>query len=332
MEQFSLARAISLMASEQWSHVGSTEKDVHQKLVERHGPTSRQGIYIPGHALRDLTAAGSGAGLVATGIPASLGYLQALKARSVALSLGATVVPVGKGNVVVPKGTGAAVANWLSDENAPITESQPTLQQASATPKVLAVLVDVSRQLLTQSNAEAVVRAEISSAAAAELDRVVIQGSGAAGQPLGIVNTSGIGTFTGAALNQAALRNAQADVANANAVLNSATCGYATTPAVAELLATRQRFTGSDRTLLEGLLADGIVEGARCIASTNVPAATAIFGDFSSIAVLQWDGGAQIAVDPFTKFNSGIVSVRLLLLADVVLTRPTSFSVATSVT
>ena len=56
-----------------------------------------------------------------------------------------------------------------------------------------------------------------------------------------------------------------------------------------------------------------------------------IFGEWSNVLIATW-GILEIAVDPFTAFKSGIVSVRAFWTVDIALKRPDRFSVASSVT
>jgi HK97 family phage major capsid protein len=249
--------------------------------------------------------------------------------------LGVPVVPISRGtsHLTAPKGSSGATAYWLSDENTVITETQPTLGSVAAAPKTVAAFCQLSHQLLTQAaNAEQVVRAELRRATGAALDAAIFAGAGNSGQPLGIVGTSNVGTFTGTSLNQAAARNAQADLAVAKAITDPAKVAYVAPPATAETLSTRQRFTGSDRALWEGSLWDGTLEGVRAITSASMPAGTVILGDWSSVNLIEWAGGLVLEVDPFSAFNTGLVSVRLLLDCDVLVLRPAAFSVALSVT
>jgi HK97 family phage major capsid protein len=197
-----------------------------------------------------------------------------------------------------------------------------------ATQKLLGATIYLSRKLLLQSNAEAIIRIELTRAAAA-LDAAILAGTGNLGQPLGIVGTPGIGGFTGASLDLAALRNGQLDCA---AAAEGRPLAMVTTATVADLLARRPRVASSDRMLLEGATADGTVEGIRCMATSNCPTATAVIGDFSSAFVVEFAGGMQIEVDPYTRFKTGDVGVRLLLPVDVMIARPAAFSIATSIT
>jgi HK97 family phage major capsid protein len=328
---YSLSDMMAAVSTDTWHKLPSHERIVSDGLAEQFGQPEPNYLRLPDNALaRDLNVSTASAGGYLAGVQ-TVGYIDTLQASAVVASK-ATVLTAAPGGIAVPRGTAPVSTTWLSTETSTITESQPTFGQASATPKIVSAYTEISRQLLLQSNAEDVLKLEFRKAGAAAVDNVILQGTGAAGQPLGIVNTSGIGTFTGASLNQAAARNAQRDVLEANAIVSPASLAYVTTPAVAETLSTRQRFTGSDRALWEGSLANGNVEGERAHATTACPAATVVYGDFSNVWLVQWAGGLQIQVDPFTKFAQGIVAVRLLIPIDIIIARPSGFSVATGVT
>jgi HK97 family phage major capsid protein len=328
---FSIAAMANSMLAGTWGTHTSIERTCIDQLERSHGAMTSGYYRVPAYALtRDLTVASASGGGYLVG-QSNLEYLPALQPASVALRLGAQMLPAAAGGAAVPRGVTAASTTWLANETQSITETAPVLGQVIGSPKLLACFFEVSRLLLMQSNADAVIQLEAQRAAGAALDAAILQGTGASGQPTGITNTAGIGAFTGASLNQAALRNAQADVAAANAIVAGAR-GYVTTPTIAETLTTRQRFTGSDRALWENALDDGQVEGVRALATGNCPSGTMIYGDWSSCYVLEWAGGVGIALDPFLKFTSGVVGVRLLLPVDVIIARAASFSVATSVT
>jgi HK97 family phage major capsid protein len=331
-QPFSPAAMIRGMLDHSWGKKATVEYTIVAGLNQQYGVPDRNGNRVPGDVLmRDLTVnpATAGGYLASTRLD---GYIPSLQPASWALQLGGQVVNVPpSGGVAFPRGTAAVTTQWLSTETSTITPSQPTLGQLAGTPKILSAFTKISRQLLQQSNVDDVIRVEMRNAAGAALDKAIIAGSGASGQPLGIVGTPGVGGFTGASLNQAALRNAQRDVGDANAVLNRSSLGYVTTPAVAELLATRQRFTGSSNVLWEGASADGTVEGVRAVSTTGCPAASMIFGDFSQVTVAQWSDGLVLELDPYTDFKSGVVSIRLLFAVDIAVV-PQAFSVASSIT
>jgi HK97 family phage major capsid protein len=172
---------------------------------------------------------------------------------------------------------------------------------------------------------------ELAAALATAADAAFLAGSGAEGQPQGIVGATGVGSVTGTSIADAGLLELQSDVLTANALKAPTSFGHCTTPTVAKLLASRQRFTGTDSPLWQGALADGQVAGARAIATNSAPASTIVAGDFSMALMLLWPG-LLLAADPYTGYRTGVVTLRAMLSLDFVLLRPTGFSVAVSVT
>ncbi len=328
---FSLAAMVRAISADTWGKVASREHSACMQRRDQFGVPADRFERIPDDSLvtRDLNLATAGAGgyLAST---LQLGYVESLLAAGTVTAL-TTPATAGPGGVAVPRGSTPVTTQWLSSETQQITESTPGFGSAAATPKLLAAFCEISRQLLLQSNAEEILRREMRNAAAAAVDAAILGGSGAAGQPLGAGLVPGISTFTGAALNQAAARNAQRKVLDANAIVNRTSLAYVVAPSVSETLATRQRFTGSDRALWEGASNDGTMEGQRALATTSCPAATCFFADWSTAWIVQWPGGLQILVDPFTKFASGIVAVRMLFPIDVLYTRAPSIALATGV-
>lgn len=281
---------------------------------------------------RDMTAAGvSGSNyLTATTFPS---FIAALRAHMVTAKLGAQRLGPLQHNATLPKAATGAATTWLSDENTAITENQATIGQLAMTPKVVGALFDLSHQLVTQISpiSEAMLVGDLGAAIGAAVDAAALVGTGASGQPLGILATSGLGAFTGTSLDLAALTNAQTDVCTGNAVVTGTALGYATTPAVAALLKARQRFTGSDRALWEGTVHAGQVEGARAYSTTAMTAATMAFGDWSNLIIAEW-GVLEIMLNPFADFTRGHYSLRALWTVDTGVRNGAGFSIATGIT
>lgn len=105
------------------------------------------------------------------------------------------------GNVAIPKQTTTATTYWLP-EGGSVTASEFAGSQLYGTPHRLACLSQWTKQLMLQSTpaVEMLVRNDQARAVAVEEDRVAYQGSGASGEPIGIINTTGIDasvTFSG---------------------------------------------------------------------------------------------------------------------------------------
>jgi len=191
----------------------------------------------------------------------------------------------------------------------------------------------VSRQLLLQSSpaADQIVAADLLAVCALAADAGVINGSGASGQPTGILQTGGIGSVTGTSLAYAGILEFQSDVLASNALVDPAAAGYVTTSAVAALLAARYKVANTYSPLWDGNLLDGAINGFRAMSSAQVPAATMIFGDWSSVVVGEW-GVLEVSVNPFANFQAGIIGVRCMYSMDVAVRHAASFSVASSIT
>jgi HK97 family phage major capsid protein len=261
-----------------------------------------------------------------------LTFIDALRGASVTNRLGATRLTGLRGNSTVPRIASSTTSGWLASETSAPPESELTLDQLAMTPKTVSALVELSRKIVAQANpsVESVVMSDLGGLFAQAVDIGAIAGSGASGEPLGILNTAGIGAFTGASLDLAALTNAQVDVCTAGAAIRGDALGYATTPAVAALLKARQRFTDSSTALWEGSVYEGIVEGTRAMSSTNVPTATAIFADWSQLLIGEW-GVLEIRTNPYQNFRAGIIAISAHWSVDVGLRHRASFSVASGI-
>jgi HK97 family phage major capsid protein len=345
-KRYSLFRAMRAASDNDWSDAG-LELEAHKTLEKRLGGR-RQGkrsffvplevqqrpvetsARMPGQ--RDLSAITGSAGgfLVAT---ENMSFIDILRARSVAMSMGAQRMTGLVGNVTVPRQTGAATAQWLANETTAATESDQVFSQMALTPRNVAAYTEVSRQLMMQSDpsAEMLVMNDLAAVVALAVDNASINGSGAAGQPLGIVNTGGIGSVTGTSLAYAGVLEFQTDVMTANALINMGTAGYVATPIVAGLLAGRSRFTNTDTPLWEGNLMDGRVAGFRGMSSTQIAAGRMLFGDWSQLVIGEW-GTLEVDVNPYANFPAGISGIRAFYSVDVGVRYAASFSYSTAIT
>lgn len=103
--------------------------------------------------------------------------------------------------VQIPKITGATTAYWLGEVEA-VTSGDMSFGQIDLYPHDVFALCTLSNRLieLGAPGAEQLVRSQLARDIGLKIDAAVFNGTGAAGQPTGILNTSGINTqsFTGA--------------------------------------------------------------------------------------------------------------------------------------
>lgn len=337
-KRFSFAKAIIAASTNNWNDAGfelECSRAVYQKLgkpIEANRfclPFEVQNINRPQR--RDLTVATSSAGgyLVAT---ENQSFIELLRNRTVAYRLGATRLPGLVGNVTIPKQTGAATPVWLANEASTATESAQTFGQLALTPHTVSAYVEISRQLLLQSQpaAEQIAMTDVAAVAAIAVDLAVLNGSGASGQPTGIIGTAGIGAFTGTSLAAAGVLDAQSDVLSAN--VSPVSPGYVTTAAVAALLMARPELptTGTTR-LWQGSMYEGSLFNVPAMVSAQMSTATALFGDWSKVVVGEW-GTLEVETNPYANFQAGIVGIRALLTMDVGVRYAGAFSYSSSIT
>jgi len=336
-KQFNLCRAIDSCGMQNWSAAGF-EAECSRDIAKRLGRSEadRNKFFVPleiqerEQAKRDLTVATGSAGgfLVQT---SNVGFIEALRNRSVVMAMGATRLSGLQGNVAIPKHTTIGSVTWLANEASTITETNQVLAQVTLTPKTVGGYTEISRLLLLQSNpsAEAFVSNDLAAIVATAVDAAALNGSGASGQPTGIIGTAGIGGVTGTSIAYAGIIEFQTDVAGGNALTGG--CGYVATPIVAGLLKQRVKFTSTASPIWEGQLLEGMVDGYKAMASLQVPTGDLLFGDFGQVVIGEW-GVLELEVNPYANFQAGIVGVRAIYTVDIAVRYPSAFSLATSVT
>jgi HK97 family phage major capsid protein len=160
-------------------------------------------------------------------------------------------------------------------------------------------------------------------------DLAVLNGSGSAGQPTGIIGTSGVGSTTATTVDYGKVLDFQSDIAAANVMPVAG--GYVTTSAVSKILMTKQRFSSTDTPLWDGTMWDGRMAGFRAMSSEQIPSGHMIFGDWTKVVVGEW-GVLEDNVNTFANFQAGIIGVRAMYTMDVGVRYAGAFSVSTSVT
>lgn len=351
VRRYSLLRALRAAQNKDWTKAG-LELEAHRAIMNRDGinPRSDASFYVPLDVQmrnkRDLTdtdfmAIGAGGTPPSTGakiVPDTYlagSFIEMLRNQSVVMSLGATRLSNLTGNITIPRQTGSSTAYWLADENAQITKSQPSFGQLTLTPKNVAAVTEISHQLITQSDpsVEQLVMSDLSRVLALAADIAALRGSGENGQPKGIVETDGIGSFTMSgspadAMDYAGLVQAQTDLFTANAL--SPGCAYVGDSGAASALMGRSRFTNTDTPLWDGSLFSGNVAGFPARASNQMSAATMLFGLWSSLVIAEW-GVLEIMTNPFSDFTRGLSSIRAWYTMDVGLRYPSAFTYAEDV-
>ena len=328
VRSFSFQRAINALANpnnrEAWE-AAAFERECSEAAQQRNGKPS-QGIMVPSDVLRgqrDLVVGTSTAGgnLVNTDLRTG-DFIDLLRNRLALANVGATVLNGLQGNVSIPRQTSAASAFWVGEGGNP-TESQQAFDQISMTPKTIGAFVDYSRKLLLQGSidVESMIRMDLAKVLSLEIDRVGIYGTGSTNQPLGLTNTTGLGsqTITGTGTfaqyveMETKVAVANADVASMYYILNATSRGA---------LKTTEKSAGG--TVGNFALMDDTLNGYPVVVTNQLGTNDCLFGDFSQMILGLWSG-LDLKVDDITGATAGTVRVIALQDLDFAVKQPGAF-------
>ena len=232
-------------------------------------------------------------------------------------------------NIAIPKQTGAATAYWLG-EGATASASDQTFAPLGMMPHRLVARTAYDKQLLAQStpSVEALVRNDLARVLALKKDLACLTGSGSAGEPLGILNTTGVQTVTfGAAPTWAKVVEFETDIATANADQTGIPV-WVTSPAVrakwkttAKIGSTFPVFLWSD---------DNTVNGYKAYVTNQVASATNLVYFFvpSELVIADW-AGTDVVVNPYTYDAQGQIVTTITQYTDIGTRHPVAFVVST---
>jgi len=323
---FSFLRAINYLSNptdRAAREAAAFEIEASDAAAAKLGRQSR-GITIPQDVLRrdlNVGAATAGGNLVETMLDAG-SFIDLLRNASALDQAGATVLTGLTGNVAIPRQSGSATAYWVAESGSP-TESQQTVDQVSLVPRTVAAYTDFSRRLMIQSSidVENMVRNDLAQVIALKIDAAGLYGTGASNEPLGLKNTTGIGTedFAADAPTFAEVVALESDVATANALLGSPV--YLMNAAMRGNLKTTKKDAGSGIFIME----NGEVNGYRGVLSNQVASNDLWFGNFADL-IIGYFSGLDLMVDPYTHSTSGTVRVIAMQDCDIAIRHPESFS------
>ena len=274
------------------------------------------------------TTFSQGGALVGTNILTG-SIIELLRNKPLVSQMGAMTLTGLVGNVAIPRITGGASCYWLSEQG-PATASDQAFGQIGFQPKRLAARTGYTKELINQTDisVEALVRNDLTTVMAIEKDRAALFGNGGA-QPLGIFNTTGIGSVTfGGTASRAKLIQFQQIVATANA--SRGNLAYMTSPAASAKLLNVPVAPNYPTFLWEGNIDSGNMVGRRS-ETTNQLGLTAgdrmVYGNWNDLVLLDW-AGIDVVVNPYSQDAQGIVTITVTLWTDSGLRHEVSFAVS----
>ena len=314
VKAFSFRKALHALANptdRQAQEDAAFEREVSEAAQKTYGK-SAGGILVPNEVLkRDLTvgSATAGGNLVATEL-LSGSFIEILRNKMAVMATNPTMLTGLSGNISIPRLTQSATGYWVGEGSAP-SESQQAFDQVNMTPKTVAAYVDYSRRLLLQSSidVESMIRGDLAKVIATKLDHTAIYGTGSSNQPLGIKDTTGVGTQTITTFGTfAEYIGMETDVAVANADVSN--MFYLINASARGALKSTEVASSTGKFVFE----DNEINGYTAIVSNQLANNDVLFGDFSQFVIGMWSG-LDLTVDPYVGATSG--NVRVIALQDV---------------
>jgi len=346
-KSYSILRAINACLTNDWSKAGF-ERECSREIAKRAGKET-SGFFLPVRDVRmesyratyQVGTAATGGNTVETSLMAE-NFIDVLRDKLVIRSLGATVMSGLQSNVDIP-GQDAITQTYWVGESGSVTQSEATFRQVPLRPRTIAARSQMSRLMLLQSSIdiEQFVRNDFAAVMAQGIDRAAIRGTGASGEPRGILNLSGIGTVAlgtngGAPTYSniiALMRELEIDNADMGAL------NWLTNPLVkSRLMLTSKQASGVEgnfilsdpgRSLMGYQFACTNAVPSNLTKGTGTNLSPLIFGNFNDLIIGEW-GSVEILVNPYgAGYNTGDVDIRVMQTIDVAFRRVVSFAAIT---
>ncbi len=281
---------------------------------------------------RDLTATSAlgGGNMVQTTVLTPI--VEILRNKMVCQRAGIQVLAGLQGNLAIPRQTGAATAYSLA-EQAQVTKSTQTIGQIAMTPHRVGAWNTYTKQLMLQSSVdvENFVRDDLMKVLAIKMDRMILQGMGAA-EPLGIKNTTGIGAVTfGGRATWTDVISFETQLALANADVGR--MAYITAPEVRGMWKTVMKIAASTFPIFlweapASPDSEGTVNMYRAYSTNQIDGSQVVFGNWEDDIFGMW-GGLDIVIDPYTSAQTASINVTVNAFVDNAVRHAASFAWST---
>lgn len=333
IKRYSLLKAIRDVL--QFGQVRGLEAEVNQEIASVSGKQA-SGFYMPLQKYGNLDVS-TGAGAVET-VTDTANFIELLRAKMLAPTLGCRIIPDLKGNIQVPRQSGGGTAYWIAANGSnTITASNQTIDYAALTQKTVGASTTYTRQFVSQTSidAENLVMSDLAQVLALELDRVGFAGSGSGAVPEGILYNSDCPTVAlgtdGAAPTWAKMVELETSVASYNADLG--TLAYIMTPQARGKCKTTVAASSTAKFIWE---TDNTVNGYNAYATNQLPhdltkgsygtaLSACIFGNFADLLYGLW-GGVDVIVNPYSADTAGAIRITVMQDADVTVRHGGSFA------
>jgi HK97 family phage major capsid protein len=261
-------------------------------------------------------------------------FIDSLRARLIVGQLGATILNDLVGDNEIPRQTGSSTAQWVSEDGA-LSETDASFDDITLQPKTVGAVTSYSRRTLINAlpSIENIVRNDLASVIANEIDKQAMLGTGASNTPIGVANATGVNSASLATPTWAQVLAFISAVQGSNADIG--TMAWAMAPrSVAKLRSTVRFATTDSNTLMENvnIMAGYPVAVSTALSGLDSPDVnTVLFGAWSQLLVGYWSG-IDILPNPFdsVSYLRGRVMIRAMRDVDVAVRHGQSFAKATN--
>lgn len=300
-----------------------------------------RGIPVPWQALEQRNTVSSGTPNPVQTRP----IIDRLFPDSVAARMGAQMISIDSGAAEWPVTTSNVTAGWAATEGGNVAgpTAYTTADRAMSPDHNLGIQMRITRKTLKQSGAalEQAIRRDMAGAMGQAMDRAVFLGTGADGQPLGIITGAATYGITATAINAAAswsaFRAAVVRFMTGNAAGSPAAVRALIRPELwaflDDILITSTAVSEWDR-LTQNIPAGniGMTSNALAAPAGDPLAVTSLLttaaGGVAPIFVGAW-GAVDVIRDPFSDAQSGGLRITALATMDVTVARPAQLEILT---
>ena len=167
-------------------------------------------------------------------------------------------------------------------------------------------------------NSEEFLRRDLLGGIGNMIDKAVLQGTGAAGQPTGLLYAPGVSASSGVFSN---VNAADMEEAVCQAGVDDEKLVFVTDPTIRERMRNTVEAAWSTRAVWH----DGGMIDRPGFVTPNCPVDWIFLGDWSHATLVLWGAGLELRLDPYTDFQSGRLGICALVSCDVVFTKPAAF-------
>lgn len=314
-------------------------------IAELRSHGSYRGLPVPFEALALEKRAGE---TIASGTPSPLNFapiIDRLFPDSVSARMGAQMISIAQGTNEYPITSSSVSAGWAASETGAVAGPTvySTSNRALAPNNTFGIQMKITRKALKQSGdaLEQAVRRDMNGALGQGIDAAVFLGTGATGQPLGVIPGQSTYGYTTTAVAAAATW-----AAFRAAVVSFLTGNAAASPDAVRLLIRPEVWSKMDNTLitntgisewdrmLKNIPAANIAMTSNALAAPVTNACTAVLttsaGGVAPIYIGAW-GGIDLIRDVFSDAASGGLRLTALVTADVTVSRAVQVQTLTGV-